>query len=260
MNTMNKLYGLFLATAFLCLASPSLSFAGASKDITVSAAMSLKNAFEQIGRLYESRHGIKVIFNFGASGTLAIQISGGAPVDVFASASQKEMDDIEKKKCVMPGTRVDFANNSIALIVPSNSKIPLRSFEDLKSDKIKRIAIGNPKTVPAGRYAAEVLEYFNLSTPLHNKLIFAEHVRQVLDYVARGEVDAGIVYATDAAFSKTDTKVVTIAPEVSHSLIIYPISVVQGTRSEAAANAFIKLVLSDEARKILLKHGFRPVK
>jgi molybdate transport system substrate-binding protein len=254
---MKKLGKLFLVTAFLCLASPLLAFAGSPKDITVSAAISLKNAFEEIGRLYEAQNGTKCVFNFGASGDLAKQIAGGAPVDVFASAAQKDMDDVDKQGLIVAGTRADFAANSVVLIVPAGTKTSLKSFEGLSAAEIKKIAVGNPKSVPAGRYAEEVFNSFQILASLKDKLIYAENVRQVLDYVARDEVDAGVVYATDAAVRSKEIKIVAAAPETSHKPVVYPIAVVKGTKSEADTKAFISLVLSPEGKKILQKHGFK---
>ncbi len=225
-------------------------------EVTVSAAISLKNAFEEIGKLYETRHhDTKILFNFGASGDLVRQIAGGAPVDVFASAAQKDMDDMSAKDMVLPGTRADFASNSVVLVIPRNGKA--KSFEDLASSGIKRIAAGNPKTVPAGRYAAEVFDYYKLTSAIKDKLIYAENVRQVLDYVARGEVDAGVVYSTDAAVRSTEVSVAAEAPESSHKQVVYPIAVVKGTKNEAAAKAFVDAVRSKEGIAILKKYGFR---
>lgn len=228
-------------------------------DITVSAAISLKNAFEEIGRFYESRYNAKVILNFGASGDLAKQIEGGAPVDVFASAAQKDMDMLEGKGLLSQGTRVDFAGNSVVVIVPLQGT-PLKGFEDLNTPAVKKIAVGNPKTVPAGRYAAEVLDYYKLSAAIKDKLVFTENVRQALDYVARAEVDAGIVYATDAAIRAGDVKLAGTAPEASHKPVIYPIAVVRGTKNDALAKTFISLVMSPEGRRILQKYGFKTIK
>jgi molybdate transport system substrate-binding protein len=254
---MKKLGRFCLITVFLCLAVPLIAFAGSPKDITVSAAISLKNAFEEIGRLYESKYGIKCIFNFGASGDLVKQIAGGAPVDVFASAAQKDMDDIDKQGIIVAGTRADFAANSVVLIVPVGTKTSLKSFEGLSAAEIKKIAVGNPKTVPAGRYAGEIFSYYRMLTSLKDKLIYAENVRQVLDYVVRGEVDAGVVYATDAAARSKEIKLVAAAPEGSHKPVVYPIALIKGTKSEADAKAIISLVLSPEGKKILQKYGFK---
>jgi molybdate transport system substrate-binding protein len=254
---MKKLGRLCLITVFLCLAVPIIAFAGTPKDITVSAAISLKNAFEEIGKLYEAQNGTKCIFNFGASGDLLKQIAGGAPVDVFASAAQMEMDEADKQGLIVTATRADFAANSVVLIVPAGAKIPLKSFEGLSSAEIKKIAVGNPKTVPAGRYAEEVFGYYQMLPSIKDKLIYAENVRQVLDYVVRDEVDAGVVYATDAATRSKEIKIIATAPEASHKPVVYPIAAVKGTKSEADAKAFISLVLSPEGKKILQKYGFK---
>jgi molybdate transport system substrate-binding protein len=254
---MKKLGRLCLIIVFLCLVIPLFAFAGSTKGITVSAAISLKNAFEEIDRLYESQYGTKCVLNFSASGDLAKQIVGGAPVDVFASAAQKDMDDVDTQGHIVAGTRADFAANSVVLIVPAAAKTSLKSFEGLITAEIMKIAIGNPKTVPAGRYAEEVFGFYQMLSSIKDKLIYAENVRQVLDYVARDEVDAGIVYATDAAARSKEIKIVAAAPEASHKPVVYPIAVVKGTKNEAAAKAFISLVLSQEGKKILQKHGFR---
>jgi len=237
---------------------------GAGRDqqeLTVSAAISLKNAFEEIGKLFEAEHkGIKVDFNFGASGDLVRQIEGGAPVDVFASAAQKDMDEAEQKGLILPDSRVNFAGNSIVLIMPADSKIRIHTFHDLGLKQVGKIAAGNPKTVPAGRYAEEVFVHFKLLTAIKEKLIYAEHVRQVLDYVARGEVDAGVVYSTDAMVKARDIIIVSTAPKESHQPIIYPVAVVRGTNNKTLAKAFVSLLISEEGKNVFRKHGFKLLK
>ena len=188
------------------------------------------------------------------------QIEGGAPVDVFASAAQKDMDLLDQKGLVAPGTRVNFASNTVVLVVPATAKTSMKSFEGLKTDTIKKIALGNPKTVPAGRYAEEVFQYYKLLGAIKDKLILAGNVRQVLDYVARGEVDAGVVYATDAATRLKEVRTVATAPKQSHKPVIYPIGVVKGTKNKVAAGAFIALLSSAEGKNILEKYGFKVVK
>jgi molybdate transport system substrate-binding protein len=231
-----------------------------TKTITVSAAISLKNAFEDIGKLYMSQHkDAKVSFNFGASGDLAKQITGGAPVDVFASAAQKDMDQIEKSGFVLAGTRTNFAGNSLVLIVPVAAKISVNSFEYLTSSQVKKIAIGNPKSVPAGRYAEETLQYYEIYEGVKGKLVFSENARQVLDYVARDEVDAGIVYLTDAMIMTKKVKVMVNVPEASHKPVIYPLAVVKESQSSDLAKEFIATVTSEQGQAILGKYGFRPV-
>jgi len=226
-------------------------------EITVSAAISLKNAFEEIGKVFESRNsGIKVVFNFGASGDLARQIEGGAPVDVFASAAQKDMDDLDKKGLIDSATRLDFAKNTVVLIQSADSKIDIKDFESLLKPDVKMIAIGNPRTVPAGKYAQEVFNHFKEWDGLSSKLVLAENVRQVLDYVSRNEVDAGVVYGTDAAIQKDKVKVVATAPAESHKPVLYPVAMVKGVKNETTARAFITMVKSDEGMNILKKYGF----
>jgi molybdate transport system substrate-binding protein len=249
---------LLLMAVLLSFRCPSPVSAESSKEIAVSAAISLKNAFEEIGKLYESKNiGTKAVFNFGASGDLMRQIEGGAPVDVFASAAQKDMDLLDQKGLIASGTRVNFAANTVVLVVPAATKTSMKSFEDLKADIMKKIALGNPKTVPAGRYAEEIFQYYKLLDAIKDKFIFTENVRQVLDYVARGEVDAGVVYATDAATRPKEVRIVATAPEQSHKPVIYPIGVVKGTKNKGAASAFIALVLSAEGKNILEKYGFK---
>ncbi len=251
------LLALITVAAFL---SSSLAFAAPPKEIIVSAAISLKNAFEEIGKIYEAKNrGTKVVFNFGASGDLMQQIAGGAPVDVFASAAQKDMNDAEARGLISPGTRTNFAANTVVLIVPRSTRVPIKSFGDLRSENVKKIAIGDPRTVPAGRYAEDVLTYYKMLAGLKDKLIFTENVRQVLDYVARGEVDAGVVYSTDATIRINEVAIAATAPEASHKPVVYPIAVVKASQNGALAKAFIALVTSPEGKKILAKYGFKTV-
>jgi molybdate transport system substrate-binding protein len=252
---MKKICCSILMFAFVCMVQASAW--AAEQVITVSAAMSLKNAFEDIGKLHHAKTGVKVIFNFGASGDLMHQISAGAPVDVFASAAPKDMDDLDRKGFVLPSSSVTFARNSLVLILPLNSKSRVRAFADLDADSLTQVAICNPKTSPAGRYADEVLHYYKVADRIKDRLILAENVRQVLDYVARGEVDAGIVYLTDAMVRAKEVRVAAAAPEASHKPVVYPIALVKGSKNESAARGFISAVLSLEGRKILEKYGFK---
>ncbi len=199
-------------------------------------------------------------FNFAASGDLARQIEAGAPVDVFASAAQKDMDDIDKKGLITAGSRVNFAANSVVLVKPVLTDIRIESFEDLKKTEVKKIVIGNPKTVPAGRYAEEILRHLGLWDGVKDKLVFAEHVRQALDYVARNEVDAALVYSTDARAREKEVRIVMKAPDGSHRPAVYPIAVVRGAAVEFLARDFISLILSADGQRILKNDGFETVK
>lgn len=245
----------FMLAFFVFIGVFDISWTQAA-EVTVSAAISLKNAFEELGGLYEFMYHTKVFLNFGASGDLARQIKGGAPADVFASAAEKDMDMLEKGGLLIKSSRVDFAGNEVVLITPLGESFD-GGFEGLLSSSVKKIALGNPVTVPAGRYASQVVDYYKSSSILKDKLVFAENVRQVLDYVARGEVDAGIVYATDAFIRAREVRIAAFAPKESHKPVAYPIAVVSGAKNEAAAKTFIGFVLSPEGQRILAKYGFR---
>ncbi len=228
-----------------------------SGEILVSAAVSLKNAFAEIGSLYEKQTGVRARFNLGASGLLEKQIEAGAPVDVFASAGGSQMDQLQSQGLIFAETRRNFARNSLVLVVPAHSNPPIHSFADLSRPEAKRLAIGNPKTVPAGQYAQESLKNMRLWDQLQPRLVLAENARQVLDYVVRGETEAGIVYASDVAAAGEKIVPVARAPEDSHSPIFYPIAVIKETGRRRDAQRFVDLTLSDEGQKILRKHGFR---
>jgi molybdate transport system substrate-binding protein len=186
------------------------------------------------------------------------QIKGGAAIDLFVSAAQKQLDELSAQGLVDRDSRRIVAGNTLVLIVPRDSKVAIDSFESLSSAPVKRLALGEPKTVPAGEYAAQVLKKLNLSDPLKDKLVFGSNVRQVLDYVIRGEVTAGLVYATDAKEAGDKVKVVATAPKGSHEPIVYPAVVVKRSGNAAAARRFLDHLRSEEAREILKKRGFAP--
>ncbi len=227
-----------------------------NREILVSAAISLKNVLEEIGSVYKKQTGVRVDFNLGASGLLQKQIEAGAPVDVFASAAEKQMDELQAKDMIFSETRRSLACNTLVLITPNPSQIPLHSFVELINPRFEWISIGNPKTVPAGQYAQETLRYLGLWNKIQARLVLAENVRQVLDYVSRGEAQAGIVYSSDVVTVKGRVSVAASAPEESHAPILYPIAVVKGTRFRADAQRFLDLALSKTGRDILEKHGF----
>lgn len=229
-----------------------------SNELTVSAAMSLQDAFRELGSQFERRHsGTTVRFNFASSGSLAAQILAGAPVDIFASASQAHMDRLVRQRLVHAESRRDFARNSLVLIQSLRANRRMSRFSDLA--KSGSVAMGNPATVPAGRYARQVLVHLGLHKQLQSKLVYAEHVRQVLDYVARQEVDAGLLYATDAFDRQDAVRVVTTAISGSHTPIVYPIAIVRASTKSDVAQKFIHHVLSSDGQRILRKHGFLDV-
>ena len=231
------------------------AWTASAADLTVSAAASLTNAFRELGTTFESHNpGTKVQFNFAASGALLQQIVKGAPVDVFASADQETMDDAQRQGLVDTATRVDFVRNALVLIVPSDSKLTVTGLADLRSDRIAKIAIGQPASVPVGRYTKSVLEQAGLWTVVEPKMIGAQSVRQALDYVARGEVDAGFVYATDAAIMTDKVRVLFTAP--TPAPILYPIAVLKASTSDATARRFVQFIASPPSQSVLARYGF----
>ena len=220
-----------------------------TNEITISAAISLSSAFRDIGEAFQTEHpDVRLYFNFGASGTLMRQIEQGAEVDVFASASRKEMDSLDAKGLIITPTRTNFSKNRLVIIAPS-----LLEPGKLLNPDVERIAIGNPKTVPAGYYAKTFLLNTGLYDTIKPKLVFAENVRQVMNYVELGAVDAGFVYLSDTHDSGFTVSAVndSLYPE-----IIYPVAVIQGSDNTDTAKEFIKYVLSDKGQTILHKHGF----
>lgn len=254
----------FLST-FLCLQilflAPALSFAGgvpqtAKVDLTVSAAISLKNALDEVKQAYADENpGVSVAINYGASGTLQIQIEEGAPVDVFISAAPKQMDALDAKGMLLEGTRRDLLRNEVVLIVPKDSAAGISSFQDLTRPSVKQVALGEPTTVPAGQYAKEVLANLGIYDAVNSKAILAKDVRQVLTYVETGNVDAGIVYSTDA-LSSSKVKVVAQAPEKSHAPVVYPVAVIKGSKNASAAKQFVAFLSGPKAAAIFQKYGF----
>lgn len=225
-------------------------------DVTVSAASSLTNAFKDIVQNYQVQYPeARIALNFGASGALLQQMAKGAPVDVFASADLETMDLAEKQGLVAASERRDFARNTLVLIEPADSKLTLRRLEDLGQPAVKLIAIGNPASVPVGRYTMHALEVARLWPALETKAINTQNVRQSLDYVARGEVDAGFVYATDAAIMKDKVRVAFEVP--LDAAIRYPIAVTRASTNGDEARRFVGYVLSPPGQAILGKYGFR---
>ena len=229
--------------------------AWAAEELTVSAAASLTNVFQELGPGFEKLlPGVKLVFNFGASGALLQQIDQGAPVDVLASADQQTMDQAREKGLIVPASRKNLVTNRLVLIVPAPAKLALKSPGDLQLPEVKRVALGNPATVPAGRYAQEGLTALGLWKVLTPKLIYGESVRQVLDYVARGEVDAGLVFATDAAMARGRVRTVQEIKETKP--IVYPIALVAAGGKKEPAQKFVDYLLSPAAQEVFRKYGF----
>jgi molybdate transport system substrate-binding protein len=242
----------------LALAATSFASRHApAETIRVGVAISLREAMTDVAAGYEKRTGDKVELSFGSSGQIMMQIKGGAPIDAFVSAADKQVNDLLAAGLVDEKSRRVVAGNALVLIVPPDSKVTLDSFESLARAPIKRLALGEPKTVPAGEYAEQTLEKLKLTSALSGKLVYGANVRQVLDYVIRGEVTAGVVYATDARQAGERVKVVATAPRDSHDPIVYPAVIVKRSAHAAAAKKFLDyLSTDDEPRRLLEARGF----
>jgi molybdate transport system substrate-binding protein len=231
------------------------SAACSAQELIVSAAASLTNAFQAAGKAFEqARPGAKVAFNFAASGPLLAQIQQGAPVDVFASADQETMNRAASANLIAPATRVDFAANTLVLIVPAASTQAPKQLGDLTNPSFQRISTGTPATVPVGRYTMEAIDKAGLTAQLQSRWIYGESVRQVLNYVARGEVDAGFVYRTDALIEPEKTRIVLTIPTITS--VTYPIAQIASSKNADLAGEFIAFVRSAPGQEILQRYGF----
>src|SRR5437879_8776731 len=232
-----------LALLILCL--PAV--AGA-QGMTLSVAISMKEAVETLGRQFmQSRSGVTLRYNFGSSGELQKQIEAGAPVDLFISAAQRQMDELEQKGLLSTASRRVFARNVLTVIKPAGSALDISKPADLVDPKVQRIVIGNPKTVPVGQYAEESLRSLGLWEKVQPKLVLAENVRQALDYVARGEVEAGFVYTTDAAVRSGQVVEAFRPAEDTYRPVTYQPAVVKDSRQPALAQACMPLLRCREA-------------
>ena len=244
-----------IAAVVSLVAMPWMCSAGAA-DLIVSAASSLTNAFTDIGKDYEKANpNQKVNFNFASSGALLQQIFRGAPVDVFASADQETMDRANKQNLIVRTSRHDIVRNTLVVIAPKGAKSAPKALADLKDAGIARLAISNPESVPVGRYTKEALEAAGLWDAVKGKSLNTQNVRQSLDYVARGEADAGFVYVTDATIMSDQVEVLFEVP--TKTPILYPIAAVKGNGNENFAVKFIDYVRSDAGQRILARYGFQ---
>lgn len=225
-------------------------------ELTVSAAVSLKDALGEIQKNYQAKHAnVKISYNLGASGALAKQIEEGAPADIFISAAVKQMDDLAKKNLIKKETRKNLVENQLVLIVPKDSKLPLAKFEDLTKKEVTKFAMGAPESVPAGQYTQQTLKKLNIVDTVMPKAVLAKDVRTVLTYVETGNVEAGTVYKTDASVSDK-VKIVAAAPAGSHDPVVYPLAVLAATKQVKAAEDFAAYLAGAEAQAVFAKYGF----
>lgn len=226
-------------------------------ELLVSAAASMTDVLSELANVYtQSQANTDLILTFGPSGGLQAQIEEGAPVDVFISAAQKQMQALEEKDLLLKDTIRTLLVNKVVLITPKDDKIGVESFDDLTNkDTIKKIALGDPSNVPVGQYSEEIFTTLNVLDRIIEKAVYGTDVRTVLTWVENGEVDAGLVYATDAISSDKVT-IVSEAPEGSHKEVTYPVAVIKTSKYIDQSKEFLAFLQTEEATKIFKKYGF----
>jgi molybdate transport system substrate-binding protein len=249
---MRKLLLPVIASAWVLAASLPLHAAA----LTVFAAASLTDSLKEIAVAYEKQSGDKITLNLGASSLLARQIEEGAPADVFFSADEAKMDGLEKKGLILKETRRSRLSNTLVIVVTVDSSLAIQSVEDLASAKVKRVALADPKAVPAGVYAREYLSKRKLWAAVEPKVVPVENVRAALAAVESGNVEAGMVYKTDAAISKK-VKVAWEIPASDGPDISYPVAVIKESRNAESAGKFVQYLDSTEAARVFQKYGFQ---
>lgn len=226
-------------------------------ELNISAAASLKEAMADLEAAYTSKNPeVSFVINYGSSGSLQQQIEQGAPCDLFISAGEKQMTALEEEGLLLDGTNKDLVKNSLVLVTSNDSKIS--SIDSLNSDAVSKIALGEPSSVPAGKYADETLTSLAIKDSLNNKLVFAKDVKEVLAWTASGNADAGFVYLSDA-LSSDGVKIVETISEEYHSPITYPVAIIKDSDDIDAAKAFENFLFTDEAQEIFEKYGYKSV-
>ena len=234
-----------------------LATAASAAELTVFAATSVSDALTEIAPAYTRATGDTLRFNFGASGMLARQIREGAPADLILSADELRVDQLEKAGLILPGTRQTILANQLVVVVAAENGAAIPALADLAKPAVRRIAIGEPATVPAGTYAKQLLEKLGLWTLVSEKTVPLDNVRAVLAAVEAGNAEAGFVYRTDALISKR-IRVAVLVPLAEGPKITYPVAVVRSTKEPAAAKAFAAFLARPEAQKVFAKFGFLP--
>lgn len=245
---------LLILLSFACF-----SVGCSGEELVIFGATSLTDALTEISQRFSTEQNVKVYCNFAGSSTLQRQIEKGAPADVFISASPKQMDALQRKGLIYENTRRTILNNRLVLVVPVNSPLSITDVELLTQDSIRRIAIGEPNSVPAGIYGREALTHRGVWDAVQPKLIPSADVRSTLVHVESGEVNVGIVYQTDASISKK-VRIIYQFPDSSHSPIVYPAAVLRNTGHQVLAQAFLDYLQTPDVAIIFEKHGFSVVK
>ncbi|MFY9826488.1 MAG: molybdate ABC transporter substrate-binding protein [Thermoanaerobaculia bacterium] len=249
-NVIHTVLVLMLAVPALAAAVPATTV-----EVTVFAAASLTDALKEIATAYESSTGDKLVFNFGASSTLARQIQEGAPADLFFSADEAKMDALEKANLLAKGTRRSLLSNALVVVVPADSTLKINAPEDLASEKIKALALAETQSVPAGIYAKEWLQSKKLWDRVSGRVVPTENVRAALAAVESGNADAGIVYKTDAGISKK-VKIAYEVPAAGGPKISYPLAMVAESKHQGAARKLLAYLESAPALDVFRRYGF----
>ena len=226
------------------------------KTVTVLAAASLTDVMGELEASYEESHpGIDLVFSYAGSGALQAQIEEGAPADIFISAANKQMDALNEEGLMVSDSIVELLLNRVVLIVPSDSTLEIDSFEDVLNDDVGMIGLGEVESVPAGKYAQQVFESLGSWDEVQSRANFGTDVRTVLTWVETGEVDCGVVYATDA-FTSDAVTIVAEAPEGSCDRVVYPAGIVEGSEVRSEAEEFLAYLGSEEAGFVFESYGF----
>ena len=227
-----------------------------NQALLISVAASLQNALAKVDPFFVQRYpNVKLKYNFGASGALQRQIEQGAPVDVFISAGKKQVDALQQKGLILNNTRRNLLTNRLVLVVPKNSTLGITTFRQLLQPSVRKIAVGEPRSVPVGQYTEELFKNLGILNLLKPKFVLGNNVRNVLAAVESGNVDAGVVYTTDANIS-SQVKQVATAPSRLHSPIVYPLAVLKASQNSQAAKAYVQFLASAKAKAIFVDAGF----
>lgn len=233
-------------------------------DLNVFAAASMTESLEELKAVFEEENsGINLVFNFDSSGTLKTQISEGADCDVFISAAKKQMDELDPNRTsktsnitIDPNTRFDLLENEVVLAVKENSDKDIRSFGDIKKDKVETIALGNAD-VPVGQYSESLLKNMGIWNLIQDKISFGSNVKEVTSWINEGAVDCGIIYSTDA--KAAGLRIVDTAdPDMLDKKVIYPAALIENSPNREAGEKFLEFLKTDRAREVFTKYGFKP--
>lgn len=252
---------LLISYSFIACGTKNTSQSNANtenKEILILAAASLTDVLTELANNYKEETGTEVIFSFASSGALQTQIEAGSPADIFFSAAKKQMDALQEKDLIDTETRKDLLENKVVLITPSNSTLNIKSFTDITNADITKIGLGEPKSVPVGQYSEEILSNLSILDAAKQKAVYGSDVRNVLSWVETGEVDCGIVYATDAKIAK-NVNIISEAPEGTHKKVIYPISIVKSSVNKEEAKKFIDYISTDKSIETFKNYGFTVV-